>query len=313
MSKILVFPGQGSQYIGMLKDVYDKYGKAKEVFNKADDVLGFSLSKIIFEGNADELQETYNAQPALLTSSIAILEVLKQEYGFKVEDAKYIAGHSLGEYTALVAGQSITLEQGVDLVRKRGQLMEKAFPKGLGAMCAVIGLDILDVEKLALDISTKDDICVVANDNSVGQVVLSGTTKAIDTVLEKAKPEYKARMVVKLQTSGPFHSPLMEEAALEFKQELDKVDFKESIVPILHNFNADVSPLNEIKNILISQLSSRVRWRETILHAVKNGVTLQAEFGPSKVLTGLAKRIDKDLKTVNFEKQTDVETNVGEL
>ncbi len=313
MSNILVFPGQGSQYIGMLKDVYDKYSKAKEVFKTADDVLSFSLSKLIFEGEANELQATYNAQPALLVSSIAMLNVLESEYGFSVENASYIAGHSLGEYTALVAGGVISLQDGIALVRKRGELMEKAYPQGKGAMAAVIGLDLEKVQELAEGVSVNGETCVVANDNSVGQVVVSGSTKAVDEIVATGK-EKGARMVVKLQTSGPFHSPLMQDASLELKEALDALNFSNSKVGIIHNYSANIlQNANEIKDMLVKQLSSRVRWRESILFATQNGVSKQIEIGPSKVLTGLSKRIDKSLKAVNFEKEEDILNNLKEL
>ncbi|MCR4623466.1 MAG: ACP S-malonyltransferase [Alphaproteobacteria bacterium] len=295
---IIVFPGQGAQSIGMGKDIYDNFSSAKEVFEEVDDAISFNLSKLIFEGSADDLKNTENTQPALMTVSMAFVEVMKKEFGYNVtEKAKFFAGHSLGEYTALCAAGAITLRDAAKILRVRGLAMRNACPTD-GAMAAILGLDIDQVEKIVKDASTEDCFVQVANDNCDGQIVISGHVDAVRKSINLALNN-KAKRALQLQVSGPFHSKLMKPAEESLKEVLGSVEFKTPVKPIIDNFTA-TAETDDFKNLLLKQVSGRVRWRESILYAETQGVTKCLEIGVGKVLTGLTRRISPAMQVINI-------------
>jgi [acyl-carrier-protein] S-malonyltransferase len=294
MGKIaFVFPGQGSQVVGMGQSLAEKHPNVKAVFENADKKLNVNLSKLIFEGPQEELTFTYNAQPALLTTSIAVLEYFRQ---FGIE-ADYVAGHSLGEYTALVAAGALTFEEGVYLVRKRGEFMESAVPNGEGTMAAVLGLDRDRLAEVTNSVTEEGFSVQLANLNCPGQIVISGTTKGVELAGAKAK-EAGAKRVLPLVVSGPFHSSLMKPAAGQLKEELDQIDMKAATIPVIANVTAEpISAASEIKEKLIEQLYSPVLWEDSVAKMLELGVDTFIEIGPGKVLSGLVKKISKNAKT----------------
>jgi [acyl-carrier-protein] S-malonyltransferase len=294
MGKIaFVFPGQGSQVVGMGQSLAEKHPNVKAVFENADKKLNVNLSKLIFEGPQEELTFTYNAQPALLTTSIAVLEYFRQ---FGIE-ADYVAGHSLGEYTALVAAGALTFEEGVYLVRKRGEFMESAVPNGEGTMAAVLGLDRDRLAEVTNSVTEEGFSVQLANLNCPGQIVISGTTKGVELAGAKAK-EAGAKRVLPLVVSGPFHSSLMKPAAGQLKEELDQIDMKDATIPVIANVTAEpISAATEIKEKLIEQLYSPVLWEDSVAKMLELGVDTFIEIGPGKVLSGLVKKISKNAKT----------------
>jgi [acyl-carrier-protein] S-malonyltransferase len=294
MGKIaFVFPGQGSQVVGMGQSLAEKHPNVKAVFENADKKLNVNLSKLIFEGPQEELTFTYNAQPALLTTSIAVLEYFRQ---FGIE-ADYVAGHSLGEYTALVAAGALTFEEGVYLVRKRGEFMESAVPNGEGTMAAVLGLDRDRLAEVTNSVTEEGFSVQLANLNCPGQIVISGTTKGVELAGAKAK-EAGAKRVLPLVVSGPFHSSLMKPAAGQLKEELDQIDMKAATIPVIANVTAEpISTASEIKEKLIEQLYSPVLWEDSVAKMLELGVDTFIEIGPGKVLSGLVKKISKNAKT----------------
>lgn len=306
MKTALIFPGQGSQFVGMGKDLYENFKSAKEVFQKVDEVLKFKLSNIIFEGPSEELTQTQNTQPALMAVSIALIEILEKEFGKKVQDmCEFVAGHSLGEYSALCAAKSITLEETARLLQIRGSEMAKCGAKTEGAMAAIIGAEIQVVEEIAKEAS-KYGVCQVANDNSVGQVVLSGTKEAVEKALIIAK-EKGVKRALMLPVSGAFHSELMKDAALAMKDSLANAKIQKPIVPLIANVVANkVVDENEIRNFLEKQITASVKWRETMLFFEKNGVNQVIEIGAGKVLTGLASRTCKDISTISIQNVEDL-------
>ncbi|MEH7333438.1 ACP S-malonyltransferase [Neobacillus drentensis] len=310
MSKIaFVFPGQGSQVVGMGQRLANEHPEVMDYFKKADERLQSSLSSLIFEGPQEELTKTTNAQPALLTTSIALLNFF-QKSGIQ---ADFVAGHSLGEYTALVAAGALTFEEGVYAVRKRGEYMEKAVPNGEGTMAAVLGLD---REKLAEVTKAVDDSgfpVSLANLNCPGQIVISGSSKGVELAGEKAK-EAGAKRVIPLEVSGPFHSSLMKPASSELRAVLDSLDMKNAEIPVVANVSADVmSDSAEIKEKLIEQLYSPVLWEDSVEKMIELGVDTFIEIGPGKVLSGLIKKINRSVKTYSVSDEETCQSVIDAL
>ncbi|AVI40881.1 MULTISPECIES: ACP S-malonyltransferase [Bacillus] len=310
MTKIaFLFPGQGSQKIGMGKDLFDQEAVSKAVFEEADKTLGFDLSSMIFEGDAEELTLTYNAQPALLTTSIAILKKF-EESGIK---ADYAAGHSLGEYTALVAAGALSFQDAVYAVRKRGELMNEAVPAGEGAMAAILGLDQTALLEVTKEVTESGHLVELANLNCPGQIVISGTAKGVELASEKAK-EKGAKRAIALEVSGPFHSALMKPAAEKFTDVLSKLDISDAKTPVISNVTADiVTSRDAIETKLIEQLYSPVRFEESVERLIDLGVTTFIEIGPGKVLSGLVKKVNRRLTTISVSDQETIEAAIETL
>ncbi|MEE3676645.1 ACP S-malonyltransferase [Bacillus safensis] len=310
MTKIaFLFPGQGSQKIGMGKDLFEQEAVSKAVFEEADNTLGFDLSSMIFEGDAEELTLTYNAQPALLTTSIAILKKF-EESGIK---ADYAAGHSLGEYTALVAAGALSFKDAVYAVRKRGELMNEAVPAGEGAMAAILGLDKAALVEVTKEVTESGHLVELANLNCPGQIVISGTAKGVELASEKAK-EKGAKRAIALEVSGPFHSALMKPAAEKFTDVLSKLDIADAKTPVISNVTADiVTSRDDIETKLIEQLYSPVRFEESVERLIDLGVTTFIEIGPGKVLSGLVKKVNRRLTTISVSDQETVEAAIQTL
>ncbi|PNU23033.1 [acyl-carrier-protein] S-malonyltransferase [Bacillus stratosphericus] len=310
MTKIaFLFPGQGSQKIGMGKDLFDQEAVSKAVFEEADNTLGFDLSSMIFEGDTEELTLTFNAQPALLTTSIAILKKF-EESGIK---ADYAAGHSLGEYTALVAAGALSFKDAVYAVRKRGELMNEAVPAGEGAMAAILGLDKAALEEVTKEVTEIGHLVELANLNCPGQIVISGTAKGVELASEKAK-EKGAKRAIALEVSGPFHSALMKPAAEKFTDVLSKLDIADAKTPVISNVTADIVTFrDEIETKLIEQLYSPVRFEESVERLIDLGVTTFIEIGPGKVLSGLVKKVNRRLTTISVSDQETIEAAIQTL
>ena len=295
MTRALIFPGQGSQAVGMGKELAAAFPAAKAVFQEVDDALGQNLSSIMFEGPDHELILTENTQPALLACSIAVLRVLESEGGFKLEDhGKFVAGHSLGEYSALCAAGTFSLFDAVKLVKIRGEAMQVAVPVGKGAMAALIGLDAADAQSIAEE-AAQGDICNFANDNASGQVVVSGVAAAVERAIVIATNRGAKRALL-LAVSAPFHCSLMQPAADIMADALAKSIMKNPIIPLISNVTAaEVTSSSEARKLLVEQVCRRVRWRESALYMKSRGVTDLIEIGNGKVLSSMAKRIDSDL------------------
>jgi len=289
-----IFPGQASQYVGMGKELFNSYEESRTVFEKADQTLGFSISRLCFEGPAEEVQLTPNTQPAILTTSIAIWVLLRAS-GVKPD---YVAGHSLGEYSALVAAESLSFEHAVSLVRKRGQYMQEAVPVGEGSMAAIIALERPKVEKICQQVG---EGVQPANYNSPVQIVISGTREGVDKAVELSL-QAGAKRATLLPVSAPFHSKLMLPAQEKLKVHIERTMFHPLLIPLVTNVNARVihTP-QEAKDSLIRQVTSPVRWEDSMRHLIAQGVSTFVEVGPGRVLTNLIKRINKELKTFNIE------------
>ncbi|MEK9796735.1 MAG: ACP S-malonyltransferase [Alphaproteobacteria bacterium] len=313
MSRALVCPGQGSQEVGMGRELSDAFPAARLVFEEVDDALEKRLSRLMFEGPQEELTLTENAQPALMAVSMAAVRVIEQEGGKPIGDiAAYVAGHSLGEYSALAAAGAIPLAEAARLLQTRGEAMQAAVPVGEGAMAAILGPSLEEVEEIAAE-AAGDEVCDVANDNSEGQVVVSGNTAAVERAVEIAK-ERGVRRAVLLPVSAPFHCSLLDPAADVMTYALATANITAPNPPVVANVTAQpVSDPDEIRNLLIEQVTSRVRWRECVLSMRDLGVEELCEVGAGKVLTGLARRIDRDLGARAIGTPVDIEDFLGSL
>lgn len=287
--KAILFPGQGSQVVGMGSEFYNNFSSVKEIFNSADEKLKFKLSKIILEGPEDQLKLTQNTQPAILTVSYAIFKILKEEFNYNFENTKYFAGHSLGEYSALLCAGSLSFEDALYLLFERGKSMQEAVPVGKGGMLAVLGSENEEIEDCIKKIKSKG-VCEIANDNAPGQIIVSGNIELIQE-LQNILKENKKKSIM-LPVSAPFHCSLMNAAATNMKSKIENVSFNKPNYEIIANVTS--SPVNdptEIKKLLVEQIYSKVRWRESILYMANQNITEYLEIGPGKVLTGLVKRI----------------------
>ena len=300
----VIFPGQGSQTIGMGKEFFENYTLVKDLFKQADETLGVPLSKIILEGPKQELDLTINTQPAIFLVSYSIFQVIRKEFGLDLNKAKYFAGHSLGEYSALSSANYLSFEETIKLLRIRGEAMQNAVPKGQGGMVAVLGTTVENIETILKE-NNRNFIAEIANDNSEGQIVLSGKNDDLFKLIEFLKS--KSIKNIKLPVSAPFHCKLMNKATETMKKELEKTNFQDSTNKLISNVTAqEISSKEELKNLLIDQIENRVRWRESVINMIKGGVNHFIEIGPGKVLTGLIKRIDRKIKINTINNESDI-------
>ena len=304
-----VFPGQGSQVVGMGFELAEQFESVRDFYKRADQALQFSLSDLIFQGPQEKLTLTANAQPALLTTSIAIMSRL-QQFDIKPD---YVAGHSLGEYSALVAGGVLTFEDAVRIVRKRGEFMEEAVPAGLGKMAAILGLNRQLLEDITVSVSTGGNPVQLANINSPGQIVISGSAEGVTLACEKAK-EAGAKRAIMLDVSGPFHSSLMEPAASKLSEVFFKVSWKDASIPVISNVHAKpITSSDEIKEKLLQQLYSPVLWQDCVEHMIEMGVDTFIEIGSGKVLSGLIKKINRAVKVYSVSNEIEIQAVVAAL
>jgi len=300
----VIFPGQGSQTIAMGKEFYDRYDFVKKLFKEADEVLGTPISKIILEGPKDELDLTSNTQPAIFLISFSIFHVIKKEFNIDLNKAKFFAGHSLGEYSAISCANYLGFEETIQILKKRGDAMQNSVPKGEGGMLAVLGTNIETIEKILNDNKNNFEV-EVANDNSEGQMVLSGKNKD----LEKLSSFFKEIKIknIRLPVSAPFHCSLMKKATEIMNKELQKLNFKKGNNVLISNITADeIFNEDELKDLLTKQIENRVRWRESVLNMINKGVNNFIEIGPGKVLSGLIKRINKDVEVISINNEDDI-------
>ena len=307
----VIFPGQGSQLVGMGKDLHDKYSLIQDLFKEADDTLGFSLSKLVLSGPKEELDLTENTQPAIFLISHSIFKLIKEEFKIDLNRANFFAGHSLGEYSALTSAGALSFSDTLKILKIRGKAMQSSVSKGVGGMVAVLGSKIETIENIIHENKNKYE-CYIANDNSLGQIVLSG--KISD--LEKMMVDLKAANIknIKLPVSAPFHCKLMSKATLVMNEEIEKLNFKEPSNILISNVTGkEISNTNELKDLLVKQIESRVRWRESVTRMIEKGVNQFIEIGPGKVLSGLVKRIDKNVKVSAINTEEDIKLiNINE-
>ena len=297
----VIFPGQGSQLVGMGKDLHDKYSIVQNLFKEADDILKFSISDLILNGPKEDLDLTENTQPAIFLLSYSIFKLIKEEFNIDLNKANYFAGHSLGEYTALTSAGILSFSDTLKILKIRGKAMQSSVPKGAGGMLAVLGSEIKIIENI-IDKNQDKYECYIANDNSEGQIVLSGKTEDLEKMMIDLRSENIKN--IKLPVSAPFHCKLMNKATIIMNEEISKLNFKESKNILISNVTGkEIFNSNDLKDLLVRQIECRVRWRESVLLMIDKGVTQFIEIGPGKVLSGLIKRIDRNVKVsaINFE------------
>ena len=301
----VIFPGQGSQMVGMGKEFYDKFDLVKNLFKEADDTLNFSMSKLILEGPKEELDLTANTQPAIFLISYSIYSVIRKEFNIDLSKAKYFAGHSLGEYSALSCAGYLNFSETIKILRIRGDAMQNSVPKGQGGMVAVLGSKVEIIEKILKD-NEQNLTAQIANDNSEGQIVLSGKTNDLDKLILILKENSIKN--IKLPVSAPFHCNLMNKATNIMNDELNKLNFNEGENKLISNVTAnEISNTTELKELLVKQIENRVRWRESVINMINSDVNHFIEIGPGKVLSGLVKRISKEVKIDTINNQGDIE------
>tara|TARA_Y100000591_G_scaffold317772_1_gene327850 strand:- start:240 stop:1166 length:927 start_codon:yes stop_codon:yes gene_type:complete len=301
----VIFPGQGSQMVGMGKELYEKYDLVKQLFKEADEILNFSLSKVILEGPKEKLDLTANTQPAIFLISYSIFNVIKTEFNINLNKAKFFAGHSLGEYTALSCAEYLNFSETLKILRIRGDAMQNSVPKGQGGMVAVLGSTVGRIENI-LNKEIKNFKAQIANDNSEGQIVLSGKTNDLEKLIETLKEN--SIKSIKLPVSAPFHCNLMSNATKIMSEELNKLNFKKGINKLISNVTAkEILNEVELKELLVRQIENRVRWRESVINMINNNVKHFIEIGPGKVLSGLIKRINRSVKIDTINSKEDIE------
>tara|TARA_B100001093_G_scaffold484763_1_gene518509 strand:- start:343 stop:1284 length:942 start_codon:yes stop_codon:yes gene_type:complete len=307
----LLFPGQGSQIVGMGSELYSSFDLVKNIFNQADNKLNYPISKIILDGPENELQLTKNTQPAILTVSYSIFKVLKDEFNFDFDSFKYFAGHSLGEYSALVCADSLNFNDALYLLHERGKAMQEAVPIGKGKMIAILGIKTEEIINILKTIEKKEGICQIANDNAEGQVIVSGNKEKVE-LLQNILKEKKVKSIP-LKVSAPFHCSLMKPAAVLMKDKIKKTNFKNPIFKIINNVTASLETDSEnIKELLVRQIFSTVKWRESIIHMSQAGVKNFVEIGPGKVLTGMVKRTIKQANYFSINSISDIKNFIDE-
>ena len=300
----VIFPGQGSQVVGMGKEFYDKFDIVKKLFQEADDALNSSLSKLILEGPKDELDMTVNTQPAIFLISYSIFQVIKKEFNIDLHKAKFFAGHSLGEYSAIACAGYLNFNDTIKVLKIRGNAMQNSVPKGEGGMLAVLGSTVKDIQKI-LEENKNSFFAEIANDNSEGQTVLSGKNKDLD-ILSSFLKQKKIKNI-KLPVSAPFHCSLMSKATDVMRTELEKLEFKKGANPLISNITADeVFNEDELKDLLTQQIENTVRWRESLINMINKGVDQFIEIGPGKVLSGLVKRTNKEVVVSSINNEEDI-------
>ena len=300
----VIFPGQGSQVVGMGKDLHDKFEIVKNLFKEADEILNFSISKLILEGPKEELDLTINTQPAIFLLKYSIFNLAKKEFNIDLSKAQFFAGHSLGEYSALCCAGYLKFSDTLKILKIRGEAMQNSVPKGQGGMVAILGSTVETIEKLLVENEKKFKV-QIANDNSEGQIVLSGKNEDLKSLTIVLKEN--AIKNIKLPVSAPFHSSLMNNATTIMKEELEKLNFINSELKLISNVTAEeISNFNDLRELLTRQIESRVRWRESVIYMIKNNINHFIEIGPGKVLSGLVKRIDKNVKIDTINDENDI-------